>query len=66
MFHCDLQPAVAAFKAARLFCPHKVIDLHPDTSAVDSVAAFPLRDNGLIANLKAELPQYLASDAELG
>ena len=60
-YHGDLQAAVAAFKAARLFNPHKVVDLLPDLNAVDSVIAFPsLKSSDILGNLKAELPQYLA------
>ncbi len=65
-FHGDLKPAVSAFKAAQLICPHNVNDLQPDLSTVDRVTAFSfLQDTVLVTNLKAELPQYLACAADL-
>ena len=49
-----------AFKVARFFVPHKVVQMCPDASSVDSLKAFPfLRSDTLIANLKSELPAYL-------
>ncbi len=66
-FHGDLKPAVSAFKAAQLFCTHKVNDLQSDSSLVNSVTAFPFLQAPflLLINLKAELPQYLACAADL-
>jgi len=37
----DVKAAVAAFKAARLFDAHRIVDLQPDANAVGSVTAFP-------------------------
>ena len=65
-FHGALRIAVAAFRAARLFAPHKVRDLQPDANAVDEISAFPfLNDTKILDDLKAELPQYLASAADV-
>ena len=62
----DLKAAVAAFKAARLFDPHRIVDLQPDANAVDSVTAFPfLNSSEILGNLKAELPQYLARATDI-
>ena len=45
-FHGAVRIAVAAFRAACLFAPHKVRD-QPDASAVDEISAFPfLNDTG--------------------
>lgn len=66
-FQHDLKPAVNAFRAARLFWPHKVNDLSPDAGTVDSIKAFPFfQDSALLSNLKAELPHYLASAVGIG
>ena len=65
-YHGDLQAAVAVFKAARLFNPHRVVDLQPDLNAIDSVAAFPfLNSSDILSNLRAELPQYLARATDI-
>ena len=61
-FHGELGGTLAAFKAARLFLPHKVCELQPDASSVDSLTAFPfLRNEALLSAMKSELPSYLAS-----
>ena len=59
-FNSALKPAVMFFKAARLFNPHRVRDLNPDSTALDSMSAFPFLNSTDISNLKVELPQYLA------
>ena len=65
-YHGVLQAAVAAFRAARLFNPNKVVDLQPNLNAIDSVAAFPfLNSSDILGNLKAELPQYLARATDI-
>ena len=57
----DLKPAVSAFKAARLFNPHKIVDMQPSSDAINAVSALPFLNSGeILDNLKAELPQYLA------
>jgi hypothetical protein len=45
-FRNELKPVVDAFKAAQLFLPHKVNDLRPDSSSVDSLKAFPFSISG--------------------
>ena len=50
---------MAAFKAARLFCPSKVKELKPSAGDVDDLKAFPFLE-GCLDGLKAELPTYLA------
>ena len=48
-----------AFKAS-LFVPHKVVQMCPVASSVDSLKAFPLLScDTLFARLKSELPTYL-------
>ena len=69
-FSGELKSSVAAFKAARLFLPQKVVELKPDVAAVHSLDAFPfLNKASIFANPKSELPSYLAkaadNDAEL-
>ena len=63
-FTQELGGTVAAFKAARLFLPAKVVELNPDAAAVDSLQAFPFFDASVIAALKSELPSYLAKAAD--
>ena len=59
-FNQDLGDSVAAFTAARLFVPQKVIEMQPDANAIDDVAVFPfLNDPALLSQLKAEFPEYL-------
>ena len=66
-FQHDLKPAVAVFKAARLFFPNKVNDLSPYASSVNSIKAFPFfQDSVLLSNLNTELPCYLTCVADLG
>ena len=59
-FSEDLAESVAAFKAARLFVPQKVLDLKPDAAAVDTLASFPFLNTRVLNDLKSELPDYLA------
>ena len=64
-FTDELSGTVAAFKAARLFVPHKVDDMKPDASALDTLKAFPFLDNSTVLDaLKQELPTYLAKAAD--
>lgn len=37
-----LQRPLAAFKAARLFCPQKIYDMQPNAAGIESLKAFPL------------------------
>ena len=65
-FSQELSGSVAAFKAARLFLPQKVVELKPNAAAVDSLQAFPfLNTASILANLKSELPSYLAKAADI-
>ena len=51
---------MAAFKAARLFVPHKVDELKPDVSTIDGLKAFPfLDDSSILDGLKQEFPAYI-------
>ena len=40
----ELGGLVEAFKAARLFCPQKVIEMQPTANSVDSLKAFQFLD----------------------
>ncbi len=60
----DTQNPMAAFKAARLFCPSKVNEMKPSAGDVDDLRAFPFLE-GDIDGLKAELPTYLALAADV-
>ena len=61
----DLSESVAAFKAARLFVPQKLLDLKPDASAIDALAAFPFLNTSILNSLKSELPDYLAKATDI-
>lgn len=56
----SLKVPLAAFKAARLLNPHKVIEMLPTASDVDQLSAFPFLTSMVLSNLKAELPTYVA------
>ena len=56
---------MAAFKAARLFLPAKVVELNPDAAAVDSLQAFPFFDASVMAAPKSERPSYLAKAVDI-
>ena len=61
----DLQAAVAAFKAACLVIPHRLVDLQPDLNAVNNVTALPFLNSNDILRLKAKLPHYLARATDI-
>ena len=63
----ELKGTVAAFKAARLFLPHKIDEMEPDASEVDTLQAFPFFNTPLVLDrLKQELPTYMAKAADVG
>ena len=64
-FSQELRGSVAAFKAARLFLPEKVVELNPNAGTVDSVQAFPFFTPPLLTDLKSELQTYLAKAADV-
>jgi hypothetical protein len=51
---------VRAFKAARLCCPVKVQELHPNSASVQELKQFGFFTDVAIAQLVEELPKYLA------
>ena len=56
-----LRESLAAFKAARLFVPHRLVEMEANVNSVDSLAAFPfLNKPSVIESLKTELPTYLS------
>ena len=61
----ELKDLVSAFKAAKLFCPQRVVEIGPTAIEVDSLQVFPfLDDTSVIGGLKEELPQYLTLAAD--
>ena len=59
-----VKDALLAFKAARLFSPHKVDSMKPTASDLDCLSAFPFFDANFILKLKSELPTYLSKCAD--
>lgn len=53
------------FKVARLFSPHKVIQIQPDAAALDCFQVLPFLTSDTIAKLKVELPVYLAKATDI-
>lgn len=64
-FSQRLRGSVAAIKTAYLFLPDKLIELRPDAVSVDSLLAFPFFEESVLADLKSELPSYLAKAADI-
>ena len=56
---------MSAFKIARYFGPVKISELKPIASDIDKLNVFPFITSSSIASLKGELPQYLATSADL-
>ena len=63
-FTGTLGSTVAAFKAAHLLVPQKVVLLQPVASTVESLRLFPFLGN-LIEEMKTELPAYLAAATDV-
>ena len=62
----ELSGSVATFKAARLFLSQKVVELKLNAAPVHSLQAFPfLNTASILANLKFELPSYLAKATDI-
>lgn len=55
----SLKAPLAAFKAARFFCPHKLGLLKPTAADIDLLSAFPFLSPQELSSLKSELPTYL-------
>ena len=65
-FEHDLRDTVEAFKSAQLFVPCKIAKMRPDAIVVEDLKAFPYFNYPtLLANLKGELPAYLAKAADV-
>ena len=45
--------------------PHKVQEVRPSASSVDSLTVFPFCDHLTLSDLKAELPAYLARSMDI-
>ena len=55
-----LSESLAAFKAARLFVPHRLIEMEAGVNSVNNLTAFPfLNKPSIIDNSKSELPAYI-------
>ena len=65
VFGTTLKDAVAAFKDARLFSPHKVQEMQLSAASVDSLTVFPFIDQLTLSNLKAELPVYITKTVDI-
>ena len=64
-FHAQLgdDGVMRAFKAARLFSPHRVNEMQPSAGDIDILRAFPFLDSE-VNNLQVELPTYLSLSAD--
>ena len=60
-----LKPALAIFKAARLFNPQKISEMSITAKSLDALQVVPFFDTETIGNLKEELPSYLAKATDL-
>ena len=47
----QLKDTLDAFKAARLFVPHRLVEMNADTTAVDSLSAFPFLNHQSTLNI---------------
>lgn len=56
----EFRDTVRAFKAARLCCPVKVQELHPNAACVQELKQFGFFTDAAISQLVEELPNYLA------
>ena len=62
----ELGQSVAAFKAARLAWPQKMVKMQPTSNDIDTLQAFPfLTESSVLEDLKKELPVYLTMAADL-
>lgn len=65
-FENDLHPVLEAFKAARFFSPHKVTELQPSATDINSLSVIPfLNYPEKLNDLKSELPTYLAAAEDI-
>lgn len=60
----ELGESVAAFKAARLVWPQKMVEMQPTFHDIDTLQAF-LNQHTVLENVKKELPAYLTKAADL-
>ena len=60
-----LKPALAIFKAARLFNPQKIAEMSVTAESLDALQVVPFFDSEMICNLKKELPSYLSKATDL-
>ena len=51
----ELSESLAAFKAARLVCPQKTVEMQPNSQNLDAMQALPFLKKPLLDNLKKEL-----------
>ena len=65
-FHAQLgdDGVMKAFKAARLFSPHRLSEIQPSARDIDILRAFPFLRHG-VNSLQAKLPTYLSLSADV-
>ena len=65
-FHAQLgdDGVMKAFKAARLFSPHRLSEIQPSAGDIDILRAFPFLDNE-VNSLQVELSTYLSLSADV-
>ena len=64
-FSGELSESLAAFKAARLVCPQKMVEMQSNSQDIDAMQAFPFLKKPLLESLKKELPMYLTKATDL-
>ena len=57
--------SVAAFKAARLVWPQKMMEIQPNAEDIDALQVFLFLRGLVLASLKQELPTYMAKAPDL-
>ena len=63
----NLQDALAVFKSAQLFSPHKVQILQPTATDINSLSIIPfLNNDDTLSGLKKGLPAYIAKCIDVG
>ena len=64
-FGNDLEKPLSIFKAARLFSPIRVHEIHPASSDLDQLDLFPFIKSSDLLALKSELASYLAKASQV-
>ena len=65
-FGDDSKPPLSQFKAMRYFSPSRIFEIQPSLSDIDALSNIPfLNEPLIIANLKEELPNYIARSTDV-